>query len=267
MQQFHGLPINDRALRAREQVLDGREHERERRPELVAHIAEEGRLGAIKLGERLGALALLLVRRCVAHGLRQASGEQIVEPAVRDARPPQERADTEDDEAERPPSARALEGQDDRRPRSGNLKVEVDEPRAALSVGRSCGAEHLERPRRFVAEGDGWRRSAGAFLDVRRAGEPSYARALVEQIDKGKGYVMVEARDLPRRVCASVLFRPGVRRVRERAEQAQAPLLDDLLGRLEDGAEHTADSARLVADRTVREREVPFLGSLAAHER
>ena len=46
-----------RAGGSREEVLERTEHERERRPELVAHVAEKGGLGAVERDERLGSLS------------------------------------------------------------------------------------------------------------------------------------------------------------------------------------------------------------------
>jgi hypothetical protein len=43
------------------ELLERPEHQCQRRAELVADIGEEKRLGAVDLGQRLGALALLLV--------------------------------------------------------------------------------------------------------------------------------------------------------------------------------------------------------------
>ena len=65
-----------------EDILDRSEHQRQRRAELVAHVAEEGGLGAIELGQDLGAVALLLVRARVRDRRRDARGGQVEEVAV-----------------------------------------------------------------------------------------------------------------------------------------------------------------------------------------
>ena len=49
-------------LRGEQQVLQGSEHQRQRRPKFSADIAEELGLGAVKFGQQLGAIALLFVR-------------------------------------------------------------------------------------------------------------------------------------------------------------------------------------------------------------
>jgi hypothetical protein len=48
----------------------------------MTDVAEERRLGMIDLGERLGALPLGLVRRGIAHDLRDAGREQVMKPGV-----------------------------------------------------------------------------------------------------------------------------------------------------------------------------------------
>ena len=60
-------------------VLERPEHQRERRAELVADVAEERGLRAVELGERLGALSLLLVGAGVGHGGRDVAGDQVEE--------------------------------------------------------------------------------------------------------------------------------------------------------------------------------------------
>ena len=63
-------------------VLERAEHQRERRAELVADVAEEGGLGPVELGERLGAPALLLVGARVGDGGGDVAGDQIEEAPV-----------------------------------------------------------------------------------------------------------------------------------------------------------------------------------------
>ena len=47
-----------------EHVLERPEHQRQRRAELVADVREERGLGAVELGQRLGAAALFFVGVC-----------------------------------------------------------------------------------------------------------------------------------------------------------------------------------------------------------
>ena len=58
---MHGLKVGarQRSRRRFQRVFLRTQHEGERRPELVADVREERGLGAIDLGERLGALLLL----------------------------------------------------------------------------------------------------------------------------------------------------------------------------------------------------------------
>ena len=67
------------------------EHQRQRRAELVADVAEEGRLGAIDLRERLGAAALLLV----GVGVGQTGGDLADEQLDEAARTPRRAAGTD----------------------------------------------------------------------------------------------------------------------------------------------------------------------------
>jgi hypothetical protein len=56
-------------------VFERPEEQRERRPELVAHVAEERRLDTIELGQRFGPTAFLLVGAHVRESRRDLSGE------------------------------------------------------------------------------------------------------------------------------------------------------------------------------------------------
>ncbi len=81
MQEVHALALNvGQTIGA--QILDGRQHERQRRAELVAHVAEEGGLGAVDLGELLGALALVLILACAADGGGHVVGGEREEGTV-----------------------------------------------------------------------------------------------------------------------------------------------------------------------------------------
>jgi len=71
-----------RRLAIGERVLERPEHERERRTELVADVREEDRLGAIDLGQSLGAAPLLVVRPRVRNGSLQLGAHQSQEAAV-----------------------------------------------------------------------------------------------------------------------------------------------------------------------------------------
>jgi hypothetical protein len=56
--------------------------QREGGAELVADVAEEGRLGAVQLGQRLGTPALLLIGAGIADGGADLAGDQRAEAAI-----------------------------------------------------------------------------------------------------------------------------------------------------------------------------------------
>src|SRR5262249_49563130 len=64
------------------QILQRGEHQRQWRAELVADVAEEGRLGAIDLGERLGPPSLLLIGARAGDGGRNLAGDQLIEAFI-----------------------------------------------------------------------------------------------------------------------------------------------------------------------------------------
>ena len=73
-QQPHAASMNrlevftaQRSFGLRQRFLDKPEDQRQRRPELVADVAEEGRLRAVDLGERFGAPLLCVVCAGVGH--------------------------------------------------------------------------------------------------------------------------------------------------------------------------------------------------------
>ena len=73
---------------AGQHVLDRAEHQRQRRAELVADVGEEGGLGPVEFGQRLGPLPLLLVGPGVGDGGGDLAGQQVEEPLVRHRRTP-----------------------------------------------------------------------------------------------------------------------------------------------------------------------------------
>ena len=81
MHHLEGV-AGQRLVRPTQRRLGRTEHERQRRPEFVADIAEKCRLGAIDLRQRLGAAARVLQRNSVADGGRNVIGGQLEEVAV-----------------------------------------------------------------------------------------------------------------------------------------------------------------------------------------
>ena len=67
------------ARRFAEHVLERPQHQRQRRAELVADVGEERGLGAVDLGQRLGAPALLLVGLGVGDRRGDLAGDEVEE--------------------------------------------------------------------------------------------------------------------------------------------------------------------------------------------
>jgi hypothetical protein len=92
LQQPHAVAVRDRdelaAVLARvvsrrgQYLFQWRQHQRERRAELVADVGEEQRLGAVDLGQRLGAAALLLVGLGAGDRGGDLAGYQLEERGV-----------------------------------------------------------------------------------------------------------------------------------------------------------------------------------------
>ncbi len=66
----------------RQQVLDGAQHQRQRRAKFMAHVAEERRLGAVDLRQRLEPFPLFFRRARVLDGRRDLPGHQFIECAI-----------------------------------------------------------------------------------------------------------------------------------------------------------------------------------------
>ena len=79
-----GVPVATApaAARAGERILERPEHQRQRRAELVADVGEEGRLGAVDLGQRFGAAAFLFVGVRVGQPRRELAHEQRDEAPI-----------------------------------------------------------------------------------------------------------------------------------------------------------------------------------------
>jgi hypothetical protein len=95
-----------------EDVLQRAEHEGERGAELVAHVGEERGLRPVQLGQRLGPLALVVVRARVDDARGDVAGDQLAEAEVVVVQHPA-RADAEHGEARGAFMARAEERRDE----------------------------------------------------------------------------------------------------------------------------------------------------------
>ena len=259
-----------RTARTGEQVGRRPEHERERRAELVAHVGEELRLGAIQLGERFGAAAFLLIRLRVAERDGDLRGEERVEGSVpfieRAAR-----AHTGDDRAERQIVARGRDRHHERGangilPRSAHdrdtRRDVVDHHRRAVG-----GEVQLPGDGRCV-EPDRARTLRAIFREADHAPQGERGAVGVARVDECEGDVEGVSADRVDERARGILDAPRVARAEgEIAEQLEAPLTEDLLGHLAADAEHPADDARVVLDGAVREAEVRFLAVAGALER
>ena len=95
-QQAQGVAVRDllpfpmhgrqRRFRVGQPVFERSDQQRQRRAELVADVAEERRLRAIELRQRLGPLSLLLVRPRVGERRAELVGDQIDETRGTDRR-------------------------------------------------------------------------------------------------------------------------------------------------------------------------------------
>ena len=82
-----GAPTDDQLAVRRQQLavglgqhlLERAQHQGERRAELVADVGEEGGLGAVDLGQRLGAPALLFVGLGVGDRRGDLAGDEVEE--------------------------------------------------------------------------------------------------------------------------------------------------------------------------------------------
>jgi len=258
-----------RTARTGEQVGRRPEHERERCAELVAHVGEELRLGAIQLGERFGAAALFLIRLRVAERDGDLRPKERVEgsvPLVERAA----RAHAGDDRAERQVVA-------SRRDRHHERGAHGILPRSTRDGGaRRDVVEHHRRAGGGEAQlpGDGRRvepdrpRALRALLGKADHAAQGERRTVgVARVDEREGDVERVGPDRCYEGVRSVFDAARVARTeREIAQQLESPLAEDLLGHLAADAEHAADDARVVLDGAVREAEVRFLAIARALE-
>jgi hypothetical protein len=66
----------------RQYFFEGAKHQRKRRPEFVAYVAEEPQLGVVQFRQRLSTLSLSLVRDGIGEGASNLVGKQRDEPAI-----------------------------------------------------------------------------------------------------------------------------------------------------------------------------------------
>ena len=223
-------------------LFGGPEHQRERRPELVAHVREKGGLGAVDRRQRLGAAAFLFVRARVGEPGRHLADEQVHETAVLlvDA---QIRIGAGDEHARRPRLALLANGQRRRRRTRACPSTASANPPSGGEGTTSRRFQSWSTPRPQAAA-----RSSSAMAGAMAAGasfrpviDTSRAwRSRPEQVDDRERQIAGiawRARARRRGNTSSALF-DAARLRAELLEHAEAALVDDALGLLGHHAEH-----------------------------
>ena len=259
------LALGGRQIRRAEHVFERPQHERERGPELVAHVAEELRLGPIERGQRVGPLALLHVSVGVGQDRRDLTGQDVVEAAIGVVEPPPRahRGDEHTDDGlarhqrERQRSVRRIGPRAARQPLQSAEVVDDD-------GSRRC--HHLtDGPPRIVAD----ERERGRALDPSAGGdEPGVAAIVLDQVEQRERHVRIVGGERLGRELRGFLRRLGRHGQRaEVAQRPQSPLAEHALGRLGHRDEVAEHVGALASDRAVGEREVGlFQVAVALHQ-
>ena len=267
------LQLGRRAV-AGEQVLERREHQRERSPKFVAHVAEERRLGAVDLRQRLRALALRLAGERIGDGGGDVLCRELEEAVVLVVqRAP--RAHAGDEETVRVLQPRPPQGQNERgvrRPGIGPSREKAEPADKVVHDDRprlASGASERPLVRAFRVEDDDRRHDFAAHVVQPSAADPMRACAVrAEQVEERERHVRGARGQGSRGVLAGLLRRLGVGRdAGQVTESPQAPLALDALRSLRNNREHPADATALVADGAVRQREEALLEVPVAVER
>ena len=252
-------------MAAGEHVLDRAEHERQRRAELVADVGEEGDLGPVHFGQRLGPLPLLLVGTGVGNGSGHTGGEQVVEAPVRLVQR-QAGADTDDEDGGGPVGPRRKDRQHQggiRRLLVGAVGGRAETPGHVVHPHRRPRPDgFLQRPNGFSRRPQAHRlRAAGrACREASRTDEPSLKAVRVQCVEQNERQIEVVFGEGLSGQGEGVL--DGLRLARAGGEVTQRPYppLAEHLGRhLDDGVEQPADPPGLVPNGAEREREEGFL--------
>ena len=244
-----GLAPSERSRIGAQRVLDRPEHQRERRAELVADVAEEGGLRAIELGERLGAPALFLVGLRVGDARADLARDEVEEPRYSSSKRRNGLSPTT-----RTPGAAGLARKARWGPRRHARAAPARHPAAARRSAprarrRSASRAHSqprpgarpgrarEAPRRGAAR---WPRSIAG-----RAGEHRPPLVGVEQVDeRERQIVRIRRRASSPPGCTASSMRARVGGAgRELAEQRELPLADDAPGVLGVRADDAAGAA------------------------
>ncbi len=178
--------------RSGQRLLERPEHQGQRRAELVADIGEERRLGAVELGERFGALALLLIGRGIGDPRRDLSGHQIEESRIALIEPPIG-IDPDDEESRRSILALAGNGHDGgfgRRPVPIADRQHV-ETRGQIghNDGPAARPQIVARPDACSSNIDAGRRRRVIGRNAGRTGQFRHRPAVLEQVGQSERHV------------------------------------------------------------------------------
>ncbi|MGC4076235.1 MAG: hypothetical protein QM702_04235 [Rubrivivax sp.] len=259
----------EHALGRTQRVLGRPDHQRQRRAELVADVAEEGRLLAVDLGQRLGAAALLLERACAAQRAGDLVGRQPEELRITVVDFAQ-RVQPGDQVAQRGRAGAGLQRDDGhlaRRhvPAPARRTVQRRRQRADEEP-RGAGFGRGDRPGVCARRGH---RAAAIGLGVRESGLAGQLQraGVVVQIEQRERQVGVVLGEYRRDDAADTVGRTSAGGARAQvAQQLQLALALHLGGGLLAGDEHAGDAGVVVARRAVREGEVGLLNeALALH--
>ena len=237
-----------------EHVLEGPEHEGQRRAKLVTHVAEEGRLCTVQLGERFGPLALLAIRAHARDRGRHAIGDQIEEITIVAAER-QVQAHADHEEAER--LGTRDEREHDHALRRGGGRASGHE-QVGARFGRASRAQRCGG--RGVRSQVDLRRRHGLAREPGHVDQPRHASGFVAEVQQGERHVPGVLGQNGRGVNAHGLVRLEGRSGAELAERPEPPLAQNPAGRLAHDAEHAPHAARLVAHGVIGDVEVGLLG-------
>ena len=255
-----------RRASAREKLLDGPEHQRERRSELMTDVREEYGLGSVDLRQRLGALffCLELSRVGDARGDLRGCEVQKVQIGLVELEPG---ADARHQEARQEAGLVGADRRDDGgigRVAPGPWRYVAPKSGREVRHGLHRVAAHGcgERPKRIVLQRTGRRTGPRASRDADRTCESRRLAIRVDQIEQGERDVLcMRSQGLGRE-------RAGLfRRLRLDGPRAQitqrrhAPVAHHFFCDLVDGRQHPADPAldRFVGRGAVGDREMAFL--------
>ena len=230
----------------------------------MADVGEEGRLGPVELGQRLGAPPLVLVGTGIGDGGGHGRGQQVVEAAVglvhRHAR-----VDAGNQDGGRAVGARREDRQGQGGGRWGELGADAHlrepVPDTLHVDGRSRADNVFERPD-SVRVCAARRAQAGdrVCIQAGRTDQPGITAVGVERVEQDERQVeRVLGQSLSRRG-EHVGDGFGLAGLGGQVTQRPCPALGEHLSRhLDDGVEQAADLPGLVPDRAEREREEALL--------